>query len=80
MKTKFQKWGNSLAIRIPKSLADDAGISPGSTAEITVKNNMFIIQPLLKNKYTLNQLLTEITHKNLQHTTDDGEPIGKEAW
>lgn len=38
MKVAFQKWGNSLALRVPKSLADEIGASEGKAAEMTVSN------------------------------------------
>jgi antitoxin MazE len=39
MKVAFQKWGNSLALRVPKAFADEIGASDGKVAEMTVNND-----------------------------------------
>lgn len=31
---KVAKWGNSLAVRLPKSLVEDLGLKPGSELEV----------------------------------------------
>jgi antitoxin MazE len=38
MKVAFQKWGNSLALRVPKVVAQEIGASDGKTAEMSVRD------------------------------------------
>ena len=38
MHTKVQKWGNSLALRIPRSFAAEAQVEEGSTVDVSVEN------------------------------------------
>jgi len=43
MKVAFQKWGNSLALRVPKAFADEIGASDGKAAEMTVSDGKLVI-------------------------------------
>jgi antitoxin MazE len=79
MKTRLQKWGNSLAVRVPSSFAKDAQIEDGSEVEISVVQGKLIVTPLIK-RYSLDQLLSAISKKNLYSEIDTGKPIGKEIW
>ena len=80
MLTKIQKWGNSLALRIPKSFALDARIENESMVEITLVDGQLVIKPVNTPKWTLEQLVAEITPDNLHHENDTGKPAGNEAW
>jgi len=78
---KVQKWGNSLALRLPKALADEVDVHSGSPVEIMVRGNMIVIEPVReKKRYDLEELLAEIKPENLHDETDFGRPIGKEIW
>ena len=80
MLTKIQKWGNSLALRIPKSFALDAQVENGSLVEISLVDGQLVIKPVSTPKWTLDQLLAGVTPANLHHETDTGQPAGNEAW
>ena len=77
MQTKVQKWGNSLAVRIPKSFADDLHLASGGTVEIKEVSGMLTISPVRKKKATLKDMLSGITEENLHTETDVGQ-TGKE--
>ncbi len=79
MKSKVQKWGNSLALRIPKSFAEEARVEDGSDIEITLKDRTLVVVPVAKAP-TLKQLLARVTSKNLHRETDTGGPQGNEVW
>ena len=68
MKVAFQKWGNSLALRVPKAFADEIGASAGKAAEMTVSNGKLVIEiarsPRRKRRYTLDKLVAGITPDN----------------
>lgn len=78
MQTKIQKWGNSLAIRIPKSFAAETKIENGTEVDLLIKNNQLIIAPRAKEKYSLDAFLSEITDGNIHEEVDFGKPLGKE--
>ncbi len=79
MKVKIQKWGNSLAIRIPSSYAKDAGITNGTVADIKVYNESLVVKPIKKH-YKLDELLRGIRRSNLHSETDSGASTGNESW
>ncbi len=78
MKTIIQKWGNSLAIRIPKSFAAEVKIESETEVDLRVKNGQLIISPIKKEKYNLQTFLSEITDSNIHEEIDFGNPQGKE--
>ncbi len=79
MLTKVQKWGNSLGLRIPKSLAEEAAVREGSTVDIAVSNGHLVVRPVPR-KYKLQELLTGVTKGNLHGEISTGEPAGRESW
>jgi antitoxin MazE len=81
MLAKVQKWGNSLALRLPKVLADEVDVHLDSPVEITVRDHIICIQPLRRKVILdLDDLLAGVTSDNLHGETDSGNPIGKEVW
>jgi len=79
MKVKVQKWGHSLAIRIPSSYAKDAGITNGTVADIKVSNASLVVKPVKKH-YKLDDLLRGIKRANLHSEIDSGASTGNESW
>ena len=80
MLTKVQKWGNSLALRIPKAFASDAKLENDSLVEISIVDGQIIITPVVAPSWTLEELLAGINKNNLQHEVDTGFAIGNEIW
>lgn len=70
-----QKWGNSLGIRIPKDAADRIGIDQGSEIELSVigSESIITLKPKrTRKKYTLDELLSQITPENRHKEIDFG--------
>lgn len=80
MKTKVQKWGNSLGLRIPKALAEEVGLVNQALVNVSVKNGKILIEPVTQPAWTLEQLLQGVTKKNLHAEVDTGPAQGNEAW
>ena len=80
MKTRVQKWGNSLALRIPKSFANEVGLRRETPVEVSLSDGKLVITPETKPKPTLKQLLAKVTKENLHHEVDTGVTVGNEAW
>ena len=83
MTTKVQKWGNSLAMRLPKELARNFNLKAGSRISFVQKDYTFEVKPevkVSKPKYTLEELVAGITPKNRHKEFDWGKPMGKEIW
>lgn len=80
MKTTAQKWGNSLAIRVPKSVAVQVGLKAHDEVEIEVQEGNVVLTPHVRRVYRLEDLVKRITPKNLHHEINSGSPIGREVW
>ena len=80
MKGKIQKWGNSLGIRIPRSLAQETSVGSDSVVDISSHNGRIIITPDRQKCFSLRQLLSKVTDENLHDEVSTGGTIGKEIW
>lgn len=80
MQTKVQKWGHSLAVRIPRAYAKAANLEQDSPVEITVVDGTLVLTPAERPKYSLDDLLAQITDENIHAEVDLGPPVGKEVW
>jgi antitoxin MazE len=80
MRTKIQKWGNSLALRIPKSFAEEAGVEVGSRVDLSVTDGQLVIRPVRSQRFELHALLAGVKEENLHAEISTGEPTGREAW
>ena len=84
MLVEFCKWGNSLAVRIPKTLVDSLKVGAGRQADITVENGALVLRPIERPKrkpiYTLEELLKGMTKENVPQEVEWDEPRGNEAW
>jgi antitoxin MazE len=80
MRAKIKIWGNSLALRIPKHLADETGLKPNSQVEVRVERGTLIVEPVATPVYQLDDLLAQITPDNLHSEIDTGDAVGNETW
>ncbi|MCD4739027.1 MAG: AbrB/MazE/SpoVT family DNA-binding domain-containing protein [Anaerolineae bacterium] len=80
MKTRVQKWGNSLALRIPKPFATEIGLRRNSSVEVSVVEGRLIIVPVVEPALTLKHLLAQVNEDNLHGEIETGPAVGREAW
>lgn len=80
MEVQVQKWGNSLALRIPKSFAKQVKIEQGSYVDLSAVEGKLIAKPIEEQEYSLEQLLAGITDQNIHAEFDTGNAVGKEIW
>ena len=80
MHAKVQKWGNSLALRIPKTFAKDAHLTTGSEVDLVLQDGKIVIEPSPRPHYSLSSLLKKVTVDNRHSEVDTGDSIGQEAW
>ncbi|MDP2891119.1 MAG: AbrB/MazE/SpoVT family DNA-binding domain-containing protein [Bacteroidota bacterium] len=80
METKVKKWGNSLGVRIPKSFSTQAGITEGSSMEISIDGDKITIAPKHKNEYSIDELISLISEDNVHYEIKTDGPIGNEIW
>lgn len=80
MKTTAQKWGNSLAIRVPKSVAVQVGLKAQDDLDIEVRDGNVLLKPHLRRVYRLEDLVKRISPKNVHGEIDTSTPVGREIW
>lgn len=79
MVTSVQRWGNSLAVRIPRAFAAQAQFGEDTAVEISIDGDTITISPA-RREWTLDELVRKITPSNQHRETDWGSGSGKESW
>ena len=80
METMIKKWGNSLAVRLPRNIAQKLALKAGSVVEMSETKKMIVIQPAPKPRKSLKDLVAMIRPENLHKEIEWGKPHGKEVW
>ena len=82
MKATIRKWGKSLALRLPKVYADDAGLTENSPVELTIEGDRITIVPIStrrqRQRKPLEEYLGKINTENIHNETDSGALQGNE--
>ena len=78
MQVQITKWGNSLGLRIPRSLAQQTGISEGQRVDINVDGANLVVMPA-KPLWKLDDLLINMTPEAMSDAFSWGEDQGREA-
>jgi antitoxin MazE len=79
MVTSVQRWGNSLAIRIPKAFAAQAQLSENTDVDISLEGDRIVVTPA-RRTWSLRELVADITPANTHGEILWGERTGKESW
>ena len=77
--TTIQRWGNSLAVRIPKPFALQTDLSENSEVDISLEGDRIVVSPVTK-EWKLDDLLAGITTRNAHNEISWGDRAGGEAW
>jgi len=80
MKTRVQKWSNSLALRIPHSFAAETNLEPNTSVDLSLVDGKLIVTPVAEPELTLEELLAGVTDENIHGEVDSGIFVGNEAW
>lgn len=80
MKTKVQRWGNSLAVRIPKAFAEELGVEDNTEVDLALHDEELVIRPVGRLRFSLSELLEQVTEDNLHSEVETGPAVGDEAW
>jgi len=79
MTVAVRRWGNSLALRIPKDIATTLLIEDNTLVELSVEEKTLTIKPIATHTY-LEELVSQITPQNLHHEVDTARSMGNEEW
>jgi len=80
MNTSARKWGNSLAIRLPRHVADAAAIYEGSTVTVEAREGRVVLTPVREPVFRLSRMVKAIRETNRHASVDTGKPRGREVW
>jgi antitoxin MazE len=84
MKVEFLKWGNSLALRVPKAFAQEIGARVGKAANMEVRDGKLVVEiakpKRRRRRYTLEHLVAGIKPDNRHPELEWGPPVGNEVW
>ncbi len=80
MKTSIQRWGNSLALRIPRTYATETRLGEGSEVELIFKSGTLVVRPIVRKRHSLTELLKRITPSNRHQSVETGNRVGREEW
>jgi antitoxin MazE len=79
MRTKIQKWGNSLAVRIPKPFAESAGLKLATEVEVSLEKGTLRLSAV-RPRWQLRALVSKVTTRNRHAEVEVGQPLGRESW
>lgn len=74
-----QRWGNSLAIRIPHAIAGQLEVCEGTTVDLQVREGELVVRPSTAKKLSLGELLKNCRPSQLHGETDFGPDVGREV-
>lgn len=78
MRARIQRWGNSLALRLPKSVAESVGLGEGSVVGLEERDGQLLVRPI--HRYQLEDLLAEVRQEQIHAEVSSGTARGKESW
>jgi len=80
MDATVRKWGNSLAIRLPRAFVEELGLGDGAAVHLSLTDDGLLVTPARPPAPRLEDLLAGVTRRNLHGEADTGLPVGREAW
>ena len=80
VRARVQKWGNSLALRIPKSFAIEAHLEQDTAVDLLLEDGKVTLMPTRSQTPTLEELLAQVSDANLHSEVDTGPATGREVW
>lgn len=82
MQVRVSRWGNSLAVRLPKAVAEDLRLEEGQTVDLEIEDGSVRLRPTGRRKYpTLAEMVAEMKRlgpENEPPTVDWGPDVGAE--
>lgn len=79
MQSAIARWGNSMALRLPKGVLEDADLKEGNAVDVRVENGALIITKA-RPKYSITELMDAFRPEHRHEDEDWGKPAGKEIW
>lgn len=80
MNTRIQKWGNSLAVRLPRAFTEEIGLAENSSVEVHIEDGKIVLTPQTAPAYRLEDLLAQVSEANIHGELESGTSVGNEEW
>jgi len=80
MKTRVQKWGNSLALRIPRAFAEETDLRENSAVDVSIRGGKLVVAPVAEQELSLEELIEGIKPENRHGEISTGDAVGNEVW
>ena len=80
MRLRIQKHNDGFALVLPPSITNQPGFAPDAEVDVTIENGAVVARPVNKPRYTLAELMAQITDGNKHPETDTGPAVGREEW
>ncbi len=82
MRRTVQRWGNSLAVRLPADVAEACDLTEGTELDVRHEAGAIVLvrERQDREKYTLRQLVARITKRNRPERVQFGRRMGREIW
>ena len=77
MRASLAKWGNSLAVRLPKDVAASIGLREGAALELTIENDAIVLR---RRRYDISELVAQLDDRAIPPLALDDTPQGSEEW
>jgi antitoxin MazE len=77
MRASLARWGNSLAVRVPKELAESIGLREGAALELTVENDALVLR---SRRFDIRELVASMNEETMPPLMVDDEARGSEEW
>ncbi len=82
MQVRVSKWGNSLAVRLPKEVAERLNLKVGQAVDMSLEDHVLTVRPVTGKRHpTLAELVAEAKRLGPEHepeTIDWGPDVGAE--
>ena len=80
MNATVRKWGNSLALRLPRTMTKDMNLEQGGVVDLSISEGALVVRPRATRVYSLARLLKGVTRANRHAGIDWGKATGREVW
>lgn len=77
MRASVARWGNSLAVRLPKEAATSVGFAEGATLDLTIENDAIVLR---RRRYDIKALVREMAGAEPPPLILDDDAEGSEVW
>lgn len=79
--TTIQKWGNSLAVRLPSGVMREQSLRAGTRVSVHAEDGCIVIREIEdRAPVRLSELVSKISAHNLHREVSWGKARGKEVW